>query len=58
MQAIEEVSTSTDEGAKGTTDIAQRISDVVQQTEQMTHAVSHANECVTSLGNEVGKFKV
>lgn len=58
MTAIEEVSTSTDEGAKGTTDIAQRISDVVLKTEKMTHSAAHTNERVEILGDEVGKFKI
>ena len=58
MTAIQEVSTSTDEGAKGTTDIAQRISDVVLKTEKMTHSAAHTNERVEILGDEVGKFKI
>lgn len=58
MEAIEEVSVSSDEGAKGTTDIAQRVSDVVQQTEQMAKAVTHANEIMNLLEEEVRKFKV
>lgn len=57
-EAIEEVSLSSDEGAKGTTDIAQRVSDVVQQTEQITRAVNEANARVNLLVEEVNKFKV
>lgn len=58
IEAIEEVSVSSNEGAKGTTDIAQRVSDVVRQTEQMTKAVAHANEIMNLLESEVQKFKV
>lgn len=58
MTAIEEVSTSTDEGAKGTTDIAQRISDVVIKTEKMTQSAAHTSERVEVLGQEVEKFKI
>lgn len=58
MTAIEEVSTSTDEGAKGTTDIAQRISDVVIKTEKMTQSAAHTSERVEVLGHEVEKFKI
>lgn len=56
MQSIEEVSRSTNEGAKGTTDIAERIVGVVQQTERMTSAAAHTNDRAVVLGEEVGKF--
>lgn len=58
MQAIEEVGTASNEGAEGTTDIAQRVSDVVEQTNQITIAVEGANEKVNKLNEEVKKFKV
>lgn len=56
--AIEEVGTASNEGAEGTTDIAQRVSMVVQQTEQMTAAVREANDRVMKLNEEVIRFKV
>ena len=58
MQAIEEVGTASNEGAEGTTDIAQRVSEVVEQTNQITIAVEGANEKVNKLNEEVKKFKV
>lgn len=58
MQAIEEVGTASNEGAEGTTDIAQRVSEVVEQTNQITIAVEGANEKVNKLNEGVKKFKV
>lgn len=58
MGAIEGVSMSTDEGAKGITDTAERVSNVVQRTEHMTNEASHTNERVGQLILEVEKFKI
>ncbi len=58
LYAIEEVGTASGEGAQGTTDIAQRVSEVVYQTGEMTAAVHGANERIRRLNEEVQKFIV
>ncbi|MGN0331392.1 MAG: methyl-accepting chemotaxis protein [Kineothrix sp.] len=58
LQAIEEVGTASNEGAEGTTDIAQRVSSVVQQTGEMTAAVEGASEKVHNLNEKVKRFTV
>lgn len=56
--AIEEVGTASGEGAQGTTDIAQRVSEVVTRTGEMTIAVQGANERIHRLNEEVRKFMI
>lgn len=58
LQAVEEVGSASNEGAKGTSDTAQRIVEVVDKTSQMTAAVTRANEIVNQLNEEVRQFKI
>lgn len=52
------IATATNEGAKGTTDIAQRTIDVKAEADQVTGEVSRCDETARKLSEEIAKFKV
>ena len=58
LQAIEGVSKASMEGAQGTTDIAERSSNVAIMSGSVREEVTTADETVTRLVEQVGKFTI
>lgn len=58
LKAIEGVAAAANQGADGTTDIANRIAAVTNQSSQVLNLVYESKESSDKLIDEVGKFKV
>lgn len=58
MTAMNEITVASEEGAKGTTNIAERSTDILQSSEVVVSEVSRSKEIAQSLRQEVQKFKV
>lgn len=58
MNSMNEITVASEEGAKGTTNIAERSTDILQSSEVVVSEVSRSKEIAQSLRQEVQKFKV
>lgn len=56
--SMQDISKASDEGALGTTEIAQRASDIVGEAEVVLQQVSKTKESAEMLKNEIGKFSI
>jgi len=52
------IATATNEGAKGTTDIAQKTIDVKTEADSVTAEVERCDETAKKLMEEIGVFKI
>ena len=56
MDSMSGIATATNEGAEGTTNIAQRASDMKQYAEMVTQETDRCNEAAARLKKEIGAF--
>ena len=58
MTAMNEITVASEEGAKGTTNIAERSTDILQSSEVVVSEVARSKDIAQTLRQEVQKFKV
>ena len=58
MTAMNEITVASEEGAKGTTNIAERSTDILQSSEVVVSEVTRSKDIAQTLRQEVQKFKV
>lgn len=58
MTAVDGVATAANEGARGTTDIANRISDTSTKSNKISEIVQKTNVSADKLSSEIDKFKI
>lgn len=58
MTAMNEITVASEEGAKGTTNIAERSTDILQSSEVVVSEVERSKDIAQTLRQEVQKFKV
>jgi methyl-accepting chemotaxis protein len=58
LTSIEEISRATNEGALGTTEIANRTSDIMQMSGVINGAVEKCVAVTTTLHKEMSRFKI
>lgn len=58
IKTIEQVAMSSNEGAEGTTNIAQRVSDITGKSNEIVEEVSRSRESAEQLYEGVAKFKI
>lgn len=58
IKTIEQVAISSNEGAEGTTNIAQRVSDITGKSNEIVEEVTKSKESAEQLYAEVAKFKI
>lgn len=56
--SMQDISKAADEGALGTTDIAQKASEIVQESETVLQQVTKTRKSAEILKNEIGKFSI
>lgn len=58
VKTIEQISLASNEGAEGTTNIAQKVSDVTEISHEIIVEVKKSTESVDELNNQIGVFKI
>ncbi|MBZ9634395.1 methyl-accepting chemotaxis protein [Clostridium sp. FP1] len=58
IKTIEQVSMASNEGAEGTTNIAQKAGDITDKSNKIIREVTKSKESVEQLNEEVSKFKI
>lgn len=58
LRAIEEISRASQEGAEGTTDIAQRSGEMISKSNTVTNEVEKSRQVVENLNTEIGRFTI
>ncbi|MBU3129422.1 methyl-accepting chemotaxis protein [Clostridium tagluense] len=58
IKTIEQVSMASNEGAEGTTNIAQKVGDITDKSNKIIREVTKSKESVEQLTEEVSKFKI
>lgn len=56
--SMQDITKATDEGALGTTEIAQKTSSIVDKSEQVLQQVTKTKESAEALKNEISKFRI